>query len=435
MTPSRRSQASALAARPSGLPTAGPACSRRSALATLLSGALVTACGGGGGETTADTAASGSTASGGATASAGSAASVLTQGTVTGFGSVIVDGVRFDDSGVDAVDDDGRKQALGLGMRVEVSSGSIDDSRSARAHALRVAAQLLGPVASVAADGLSLVALGQTVEIGDTTVLDDSLSAGIASLVAGDLVEVHGPTDAATGHVLATRIALKTSATAYRLRGTVAALDTTARTFQIGGATISYAGLDSSAVPAALADGVLLRVILATTPLDAAAGLWQATRLGLRSVAGGFVGDTLTEVRGTITDFSSAAAFSIDGLVVDASGASFPDGTDGIVLGARVVVRGTVDAAGVLVATRVEPDSADRNVGRDRRFELHGAITALDTAAQTFTLRGVTVSVAGSVEYVDGTAADLAVGARVEVRGGVGSTRTLVQASRIRFET
>lgn len=401
--------------------TAPAGCSRRSALAALLSGALAAACGGGGG--------TGSPATATATG-----ASVLTQGTVTGFGSVIVDGVRFDDSGVDAVDDDGVKQSLGLGMSVEVRSERIDDSRSARAHALRVGAQLLGPVASVAVDGLSLVSLGQTVDIGDTTVLGERLSTGIASLVAGDLVEVHGSTDAATGHLLATRIEKKTSASAYQLRGTVAALDSTARTFRIGGATISYAGLDSRGVPAALADGALLRVTLATTPLDAAAALWQATALGLRGAAASVTAGAATEVRGAITSFTSATAFSIDGLVVDASAASFPDGSDGIVLGARVEVQGTVNAGGVLVATTVEPASADRSAGRDRHFELHGAITTVDTATQTFTLRGVTVRYAGSVEYVGGSAAGLVVGARVEVRGGVGSTRTLVQAARIRFE-
>lgn len=399
---------------------------RRGALAALLAGLLAVACGGGGGDAGTPTA---------STAASTSGATVLTQGTVTGFGSVIVNGVRFDDSGVDAVDDDGRKQVLGLGMSVEVSSGSIDDSRSARAHALRVGAQLLGPVASVAADGLSLVALGQTVDLSDTTVLDDSLSAGLASLVAGDLVEVHGTTDASTGHLVATRIEKKTSAAAYKLRGTVAALDPSAKTFRIGGATISYASLDSTLVPATLADGVLLRVTLATTPLDAAAGLWQATSLGLRGAAATVASGTATEVRGAITAFTSATAFSIDGLVVDASGASFPDGSSGIVLGARVEVHGTVNASGVLVATTVEPATADRSAGRDRHFELHGAITAVDTTAQTFTLRGVTVSYAGSVDYVGGSAAALVVGARVEVRGGVGSTRTLVQATRIRFET
>jgi len=416
----------------SRLPTA---CSRRAALATLVSSAFVAACGGGGGDAATSATTTGTTSGSTTSSGTGSTASVLTQGTVTGFGSVIVNGVRFDDSGVDALDDDGRKQVLGLGMSVEVSSGSIDDSRNARAHALRVGAQLLGPVASVAADGLSLVALGQTVDVSDTTVLDDSLSAGIASLVAGDLVEVHGTTDASTGHLVATRIEQKASATAYKLRGTVAALDTTARTFRIGGATISYASLDSALVPATLADGVLLRVTLATTPLDAAAGLWQATSLGLRGAATTVATGTATEVRGSITAFTSATAFSIDGLVVDASAATFPDGSSGIVLGARVEVHGTVNASGVLVATRVEPARADASAGRTRHFELHGAITAVDSAAQTFTLRGVTVSYAGTVEYVDGTAAGLVVGARVEVRGGVGSTRTLVQASRIRFET
>ena len=401
---------------------------RRGALAVLLAAALATACGGGGSD------------AGSAGTATVSAATVFTQGTVTGFGSVIVNGVRFDDTGVAAVDDDGRAGTLQLGMSVEVDSGAIDASRrSARAHALRFGAQLKGPVASVAADGLSLVALGQVVDITDTTVFDASLSGGLAALLAGEVVEVHGTTNATTGHIVATRIEREASASTYQLRGAVANLDTTLKTFTLGGATIDYSGIDAARVPATLADGRLLRVTLATTPLDAATNRWQATSLGIRGAASQADRDT-SEVRGSITAFSSAARFSIDGLAVDASAASFPDGSAGLLLGARVEVHGTV-SNGVLVATQValasqtEVADEDRGHERDRHFELHGAITAVDTVNQTFQLRGVTVSYAGTVAYVNGSATGLLVGAKVEVKGGAGSTRTLVQASRIKFES
>jgi len=88
----------------------------------------------------------------------------------------------------------------------------------------------------------------------------------------------------------------------------------------------------------------------------------------------------------------------------------------------------------VLVATKVELES--QHQGDDnRRIELHGAITAVDSTAKTFVVRGVTVSYAGSVTYPNGSQAGLVVGAKVEVKGGVGSTRTLVQAVRIQFES
>ena len=77
---------------------------------------------------------------------------------------------------------------------------------------------------------------------------------------------------------------------------------------------------------------------------------------------------------------------------VDASSASFPDGTAGIVAGARVEVSGTI-VEGVLVATPVELERTA--MGGDMRsrmpFEFHGAISGLDTGSKTFALRDMTI--------------------------------------------
>ena len=50
-------------------------------------------------------------------------------------------------------------------------------------------------------------------------------------------------------------------------------------------------------------------------------------------------------------------------------------------------------------------------------------------------LRGITVSYADTTNYVNGTEAGLVVGAKVEVRGTVGSSRTTLAATRIKFES
>jgi len=384
--------------------------------------AVIAGCGGGGGD-------AGLPAASGGT----SAALAYTQGTVTGFGSVIVNGVRFDDSSATVSDDNGSPAAPGalrLGMRVEVDSSAVDASTaSATAHAVRFGAQLVGPVTAINTNAGTLTALGQVVDITATTVFDDSLSGGLGALALADVVEVHGVNDVATGHIVATRIEREASVSAYQLRGSVTALDPTAKTFFIGAAAISYAGVPAAGVPNTLADGVLLRVQLDPTPV---AGVWTATSLGIKGHSLP-VGATTAQVRGSVSAFTSATAFSVDGLPVDASAASFPDGSAGLALGVMVEVHGTV-SNGVLVATKVELES--QHQGDDnRRIELHGAITAVDSTAKTFVVRGVTVSYAGSVTYPNGSQAGLVVGAKVEVKGGVGSTRTLVQAVRIQFES
>jgi hypothetical protein len=255
---------------------------------------------------------------------------------------------------------------------------------------------------------------------------DATLTGGMASVDTSDILEVHAQYNAADGSFTATRVEDAATATAYRLRGTVASLDTTAKTFTLGGQVINYASLASTAVPSNLANGVLVGALLQTTRVN---GQWVATALrGQANPVGDGVG---AHLRGAITVFTSSASFEINGLKVDASGATFPDGTTGIVLGAVVEVHGTV-TNGVLVATSVELDSRH---ARDRHaFDLHGTISALNTVAKTFVVRGVTVSYGGTVTWSGGTEATLADGKAVEVKGTPSADRTQLVATAITFE-
>lgn len=382
--------------------------------------AVLVGCGGGG---EADSASSSSTTA--------ASASSYTEGTLSGFGSIIVNGVRFDETSATVLDDAGTQKtasALKLGMQVTVDSGRVDASTStAKAARVRFRSAVLGPVAAVDTGASSLTVLGQTVDVTAATVFGDGLSAGLSAVAADSVVEVHGVPDSATGHLVATRIeAVTTAPSSYKLRGTVAALDTTAKTFQIGAATVSYAAV--ATVPSTLADGVTMRVVLATASVN---GVWQATALGDATPK---LSDTTTSVhvRGRISAFTSATAFTVNGLAVDASAASFPDGSDTLALGVAVEVKGTV-TNGVLVATEVQIES--RHSGDDsRKYQLHGSVTSLDTAAKTFVLRGVTVDYSAVTTWTNGTEASLAVGSQLRVVGTVGASRTQLSATSIRFE-
>jgi hypothetical protein len=386
------------------------------ATAVLLAG-----CGGGGGDV--GTAALGAGPSGAATGS-------FVAGAITGFGSVIVNGVRFDNSGARVSDDDGRladAAALKLGMRVEIAGGAVSDDgtgRRAVATAIRFGSELIGPVSAIDAAAKSLVVLGQTVLVLDTTVIDDRLVGGFAAIAVGAVLEVHGTRDASTGAITATRIEPSVAAAGFKLRGAVANLDQTARTFTIGATLISYASVTS--LPANLASGLLVRVRLQTTPV---AGAFVATRI---EAAAPHVEDANeAEIEGSITAFTSSAAFSVNGIPIDASNATFPNGTAGVVLGAQVEVHGT-SSNGLVSATTVSVETHGERQAEG--FELHGAVTALDATAKTFVLRGVTVSYgATTVEFRKGTAAQLAVGVQLEVRGTLSADGTMLQATRISF--
>ena len=365
---------------------------REGLLLTALSSALVLAgCGGG----------SGGGSIGGATGSSAT-------GAITGFGSIIVGGVRFDDSVASVQDDDGTGMNSGdlkLGMVVRVKGGNkTDDGTSIRAKAdsIEVRSELQGPVDAKTAS--SLVVLGQTVKISAATFFEDGLS--LATLLVGAVVEVHGFVDPVNNNLLATRIESKPNAKVFKLQGDIKALNTITKTFNIGTITISYLTAD---VPASLvlANDVVVRVRLATTPLTG-----TRTALRIRKFEIENEDRNEAEVEGIITAFTSTSLFSVNGLPVNASAATFVGGKAGIVLGAMVEVEGSV-VNGVLVAKKVALDEGEEAA----RFELHGPISGLNTAAKTFVLRGMTVNYGAATFGAGVTAATLANGLNLVVKG------------------
>ncbi len=401
----------------------------RTALAALLAGATavaLVACGGGGG----DAGSPATTPVTPVTPTTPAAASSYTLGAIAGFGSVVVGGVRFDDSKATIEDEDGVAHISGdlkLGMVVQLDAKNLDRAAgTAIAERIRFGSEIVGPVGPVDTTASTVLVLGQTVIVTTSTVFDSALVGGLSALTAGSVIEVHGILNETNGKITATRIEPKANATAYRLRGVVSSLNAAAKTFKIGSETISYAGLSN--VPATLADGRVVRALLQTKQV---AGAWVAIRVGL-GVRGPGEGMPDARVEGVVTAFTSSAAFEVNGLKVDASTATFPDGSDGIKLGVRVEVTGSV-ASGVLVAKKVELDEDHENGMRP--LELHGAIASVDATAKTFALRGVTVWYGGTVVYKNGTVADLAVAKNVDVFGVLSADRTRLEAQRIEFKS
>lgn len=365
----------------------------------------------------------------GADSDDGTAAASFTSGPISGFGSVVVGGVRFDDTLAVIVDEDGNRATradLKLGCVVDIDAGRIDRAE-ARAVALRImlGGALVGPLGSVDTTASTLTLLGQTVLVTTSTVFDDTLTGGLGGLTPGSVYQVWGLFDAANARFLATRIAPAAGATEYRLRGLVTELDTTARTFKIGSELVDYAGVPNADVARTLANGQFVRVTLQTTQVN---GAWVAIRL--RHSVRTWEPRPEVHVEGVITVFHTLQSFEINGLQVNATDATFPDGTAGIVQGARVEVEGAI-VNGVLVATKVElEDRRDR--GR-RVLEFRGTMSNLDTTAKTFALRGLTIWYGGAVTYANGTEATLANGKFVEVKGVISTDHTRIEARRIEF--
>ena len=380
----------------------------------LFAAILLTGCGGGG-----------------SSSSAGPAKSSFTAGAITGFGSVIINGIRFKSSAASVANDDDEAQSetdLKLGMVAEVEAGEItSDSTGSHgdAKSIHFRSAIIGPVNAIDIPTRLLVVLGQTVDVSNTTVFGDSLPNGPNSISVGGVLEIYGMQDTKTGHYVATRIEAKTNVAFYKLRGVVANLDTTARTFMIGGETISFANLPPDQIPADLANGLLVCVKLETTKVG---GAWVAIKLKL--AAHHVTDHNEIELKGLVTSFTSPTQFSVEGIPVNASNATFVGDSATIVLGTEVEVEGAA-SNGVIMATKVtiETEGQDEIDG----FELHGAIESLKPEIKTFVLRGVTVSYGGSA-FKDGVESDLADGRNVEVKGNLSSDGTMIEAKIISFE-
>jgi Domain of unknown function (DUF5666) len=353
-------------------------------------------------------------------------------GPINGFGSIFVNDVRYDDSAATVVDDDDAARSsaeLKLGMTVAVDAGAISSDTSGRratATRIRFGSELLGPVSAVNAAASRFTVLGQTVVVDAQTIFDDSLSGGLTNLRVGAGVEVYGQFDAANGWYLATRVEPRSTLAQWRIRGIVSALDNTARTLRIGTATFAWAS--AASVPADLAVGRIVRLPLATA-LDGSGRYVVSTfSTALRPPPD----RPEAELKGSITSFTSTAAFSVNGIAVDASAASFPDGSAGVRLGARVEVKGRAEG-GSLIASSVSVDSDAKFEARG--FDFRGQLTAVDAVARTITLRGETISTARTDLRLDnGTLADLKVGREVEVKAKQTAPGQRLEATRITFK-
>jgi hypothetical protein len=358
------------------------------------------------------------------------AAATYAQGPITGFGSIIVNGVRYDELGATIDDDEGRSLArtdLKLGMRTELLASAVMTTAglsTASAASIRVRSEIIGPLEAL--DGSSaLTVLGQTIAVVATTVLDLGAGSTLATLLPGEVLEIHASFDVAGGRYVASRIERRAGAAAYKLRGVVSSLALAAKTLKVGAATIDWSGAAPADPANVLAPGRSLRLSLVAGPV---AGVWRAT--AITSAQPLLEDRAFAQIEGRVTSLTSSTQFQLDGVAVDASAASLPNGGAGIVLGAKLEVSGSL-RNGVLAASRVELEDDD---GGDAAFELEGRIDAVDTAAMRFSVRGVNIMWSAATRFDSSSAADIVVGRKAEIKGRLSADRSLIEASLIHIE-
>ncbi|WP_455378936.1 DUF5666 domain-containing protein [Petrachloros mirabilis] len=324
-----------------------------------------------------------------------STTSVTTSGTITGFGSVKVNGREFEINDSTETTKDGSfvrgdaaaKSVLRVGMVVTVSGSFSGTTRTA--SKIEHHNTLEGPIQSinkVDANNGTLVVMGQTVVIDDTTKFDDcsgqpptcqpSVSQGLDSLSDNDFVEVSGfvKDDGANPTVImASFIEKKVGVTGCdsggksicEVKGRITAHTRSQETFQIGNLKVDYSTANT------------------------------VNMIG-------------------ITDWS--------GVVVEVKGVQFTAGPN-------------LQTEGTLQATKVEPEGFDAPDGN--RVELEGFVTSVDAATPptSFVLGTTMVQVIpglGGTVYLGGLQEEIAVGQKLEVQGSI--SNGAITATKVKFQ-
>jgi hypothetical protein len=307
-------------------------------------------------------------------------------GPITGFGSVIVNGVTYDTSGASFTKDGlpATQADFSVGQVVLVSGSINDDGTNATANTVEFDDVVEGPVSSVNEPLSQIVVLGQTVLLTATTSIDDSCPGTLDDLLLVPAVEVSGLADA-NGLIEATRIECRdgTWDGVMEVNGLVSGHNSSAMTFMINNLEVDYsaAAVDNFPTAGVINDGDPVEAkgtVLNGNTLDATRVEYKGNR---------FAGDDgdHAEIEGFITRFVLASDFDVSGIPVTTTGSTTYEGGTATDLGLnlKVEVDGEFNASGVLVATKVDIKSATA-------VRVTGTLDAV--SGDTVTILGITVN-------------------------------------------
>ena len=294
---------------------------------------------------------------GGSSSSGDDADPVVSRGVITGFGSVYVNGRRYETDGTrfEVDDEDGNEEDLRVGMVVTVLGKK--DKNGYAADDIIYDNELKGPVSDITIDPddatrKTLTILGQAVLVTGDTTIDDDGNLGFDTIAIGDVLEVSGY--AGNNQFIATHIELQDDDDEIEIKGIIENL--AADSFEINGFSVSYSALteidDDITV---LADGLYVEV---EGRLNGAGDILIADEI--ESEDDDYMDDVDDiEIRGVISNYSSTnMTFMLQDQLVDASTAELEPASLTLTNGLIVEVEGYI-ADGLLFADEVELEDDD----------------------------------------------------------------------------
>ncbi len=279
----------------------------------------------------------------------------ISSGSITGFGSVFVNGVKFEtDRAIFDVDGfSGTQDDLAIGMIVKVDGSINDDGISGIATSISFDEELQGPVSTVGpvdADGIKRI----------ITVL------GISVVV-----------------------------------------DSGSTTFDIDGDVPASKVFDF--------DNIEFENNIEISGFFDTSGVLQATRVELKDIV--FDSNSIVEIEGIISNVSGTS-FTLGSLMVDASSATLDDLPNGLENDLVVEVKGTLnDTYDILTASKVEAE--DDSTDDTDEFEIEGIITNYNSTNKTFNIGDIMVDASSPTLELEPATLILENDVHVEVEGAI----------------
>jgi hypothetical protein len=336
-----------------------------------------------------------------------------TFGEIDAFGSVVVNGVHYDETGANIIVDGTPGQsraALKLGMIAQID-GTIDYAlNTGVADVIRVDRVLFGQIEDINPSATEVRILQQRVSLTSGTRVEGAL--GLNTLIVGDWIAVHGLDDPGRKSVVASLIERLDAPDdgASSIRGTVQNVQRSR--LRIGQLNILVANNNAQ-------DGDFVFV--------------KGDYLGGALVASGAIvtqevethENVETELQGYVAAYRGVDQFTIAGVIVDASAAKFSGGrASDLRQNARITVEGPV-VNGVLMAEEIEFPTTLPPV---ESIEIEGTITSFSSMAD-FVIKGRHID-AGDITL---TSAKMPkVGWKAHVKGSV-ATDGIIKAKKAEF--
>ncbi|MDH5545437.1 MAG: DUF5666 domain-containing protein [Gammaproteobacteria bacterium] len=312
-------------------------------------------------------------------------------GVITGFGSVLVNGIKFETNNTKVTIDDienALETELKVGMIVNIQ-GEIDENGLAGfAKSITYSDDVEGTVlANNTSVDNTLNIMGQTIIVSPETVFGSQIDTitRVDEIQTGNIVEVSG-FNSGDGFIYATRVEVKklahTSGEAIEVSGLIKSLDT--QVFLIGDMTVDYRSAELVNIPSNQLLNDMFVEVRSTEGIDTVSNRLIASRIKLegdgkkkyRLEKGQEI-----ELEGVVADYNATAqTFNLNGqTVVVSSTTEFKP--QGAVLrdGAKLSVNGSINAKDELLAEEIE-------IRAEANLKVQAYVEWVDSTAHSFKL-------------------------------------------------